>query len=61
MDQRYGNVQGLLQEMKKCLQMMELSDAVDKDDKQVAEIMAAFRNRIEELEQIASYPSWIKQ
>ena len=46
-----GNVQALLDEMKRCLHMMELSDGIKSNDqRRVAALAAALRKRIDEIE-----------
>jgi hypothetical protein len=50
----YGNVQALLQDMKTCLHLMELSEAIKPEDTRVAHMMAALRKRIEEVERLQS-------
>jgi hypothetical protein len=47
-----GNVRGLLQDTKKCLHMMELSEAIKPEDTRVSDMMAALRKRIDEIERL---------
>jgi hypothetical protein len=49
-----GNAHPLLEEMKNCLRMMELSDAIKPDDHPVIEMVAALRKRIDEVEHLSS-------
>jgi hypothetical protein len=49
-----GDVPALLQQMKNCLRTMELSDAIQPNDKRVIEMMADLRKRIDEVEHLSS-------
>lgn len=49
-----GDVHVLLRQMKNCLRMMELSDAIQPNDGKVNEMMAELRKRIDEVEHFPS-------
>jgi hypothetical protein len=49
-----GNAHSLLEEMKNCVRMMELSDAIKPNDQPVTEMVAALRKRIDEVEHLSS-------
>jgi hypothetical protein len=46
------NVKALLHDMKTCLRMMELSEAIKPEDTRVSDMMAALRKRIDEIEHL---------
>jgi hypothetical protein len=46
------NVQALLRDMRTCLHMMELSEAIKPEDTRVRDMIAALRKRIDEIESL---------